>query len=166
LAACATGADVCALTSQDFNRRVALLSGVTLREIADDFAQERNLDEQTVMSLRERRVLQTFETERTKKRERNQRGEEAWMKRFANQEKLVLRLLWRVAKARAPAAAAAARQPQDKHEHGDRLLDSVLWSWANRLANKHEPKGNRFSFPVVCRSCAHVHFFLCLYLIL
>ncbi len=62
------------------------------------------------MSLLERRVLHTFETERTKKRERNQRGEEAWMKRFANQEKLVLRLLWRVAKARA--AAAAARQPQ------------------------------------------------------
>jgi hypothetical protein len=105
------------------------------------------------MSLLERRLLQTFETERTKKREHNQRGEEAWMKRFANQEKLVLRLLWRVAKARA-AAAAAARQPQDKHEHGDRLLDSVLWSWANRLANKHEPKGNRFSFRVVCLSFA------------
>jgi hypothetical protein len=103
------------------------------------------------MSLLERRLLQTFETERTKKREHNQRSEEAWMKRFANQEKLVLRLLWRVAKAR---ASAAARQPQDKLEHGDRLLDSVLWSWANRLANKHEPKGNRFSFRVVCRSCA------------
>ena len=94
------------------------------------------------MSLLERRLLQTFETERTKKR-----GEEAWMKQFANQEKLVLRLLWRVTKARA--ATAAARQPQDKHEHGDRLLDSVLWSWANRLANKHESKGNRFGFRVV-----------------
>lgn len=136
-----------------FNRRVALLSGVTLREIADDFAQERNLDEQTVMSLLERRVLQTFETERTKKRERNQRGEEAWMKRFANQEKLVLRLLWRVAKARA-AAAAAARQPQDKHEHGDRLLDSVLWSWANRLANKHEPKVVTTELESLCKAFA------------
>lgn len=136
-----------------FNRRVALLSGVTLREIADDFAQERNLDEQTVMSLLERRLLQTFETERTKKREHNQRGEEAWMKRFANQEKLVLRLLWRVAKARA-AAAAAARQPQDKHEHGDRLLDSVLWSWANRLANKHEPKVATTELESLCKAFA------------
>ncbi|ELR14758.1 uncharacterized protein ACA1_391160 [Acanthamoeba castellanii str. Neff] len=134
-------------------RRSACRLGVTLREIADDFAQERNLDEQTVMSLLERRLLQTFETERTKKREHNQRGEEAWMKRFANQEKLVLRLLWRVAKARA-AAAAAARQPQDKHEHGDRLLDSVLWSWANRLANKHEPKVATTELESLCKAFA------------
>jgi hypothetical protein len=125
--------------STDFNRRIAQLNGTTLRDIADDFAQEKNLEEQVALSLLERRLLHTFETERTKKREHNQRGEEAWMRRFANQEKLVLRLLWRMAKIR-----SAPGQHEHKHERAgenQRLLDSVLWNWANRLVNKHESKG-------------------------